>query len=257
MLSMIYMYLYYACTTDIVCMRRWERQSMNGPTPHTVSGGKGRRVCPGHYSKRSGTPTWCACHEGEWTILYVDRHLVHEVTSAQAFEGLRLSGRPVRRPEATFAVTDHNVPTTADRKSGVIANAASALQIATLQKNAAQFDLTLFDVNDRRQGIVHVIAPEQGITLPGMVIVCGDSHTSTHGALGALAFGIGTSEVEHVLATQTLLQIDPAPWRCASRATLPRGSTAKDLMLQIIGAIGTGGGARPCDRIYRLCHSRH
>jgi 3-isopropylmalate/(R)-2-methylmalate dehydratase large subunit len=181
-------------------------------------------------------------HEGEWTVLYVDRHLVHEVTSAQAFEGLRLAGRRVRRPEATFAVADHNVPTSPDRKLGIIANASSALQIATLQKNAAEFGLPLFDVNDVRQGIVHVIAPEQGITQPGMVIVCGDSHTSTHGALGALAFGIGTSEVEHVLATQCLLQTRPKTMEVRVEGALPRGSTAKDLMLHIIGAIGTGGG---------------
>ncbi|GAC1434559.1 MAG: 3-isopropylmalate dehydratase large subunit [Chloroflexota bacterium] len=180
--------------------------------------------------------------EGGWTVLYVDRHLVHEVTSAQAFEGLRLSGRQVRRPEATFAVADHNVPTTPDRKLGVIRNASSALQIATLQKNARAFDLTMFDVNDRRQGIVHVIAPEQGITQPGMVIVCGDSHTSTHGAFGALAFGIGTSEVEHVLATQCLLQMRPRTMEVRVDGVLPRGSTAKDLMLHIIGTIGTSGG---------------
>lgn len=177
-----------------------------------------------------------------WTVLYVDRHLVHEVTSAQAFEGLRLTGRTVRRPDLTFAVPDHNVPTTPDRKLGVIANASSALQIATLQKNAAEFDLTLFDVNDRRQGIVHVIAPEQGITLPGTLMVCGDSHTSTHGALGALAFGIGTSEVEHVLATQCLLQRRPRTMEVRVEGALPRGSTAKDLTLHIIGTIGTSGG---------------
>src|ERR1700693_2205453 len=137
-------------------------------------------------------------------ILYIDRHLVHEVTSPQAFEGLRLAGRPVRRPDATIAVADHNIPTS-DRRSG-IAEAESRIQVETLEHNVAEFGVPYFPVLDARQGIVHIIGPEQGISLPGMTIVCGDSHTSTHGALGTLAFGIGTSEVEHVLATQTLLQ---------------------------------------------------
>ena len=141
------------------------------------------------------------------TILYIDRQLVHEVTSPQAFEGLRLAARPVRRPDATFAVPDHNVPTT-DRSQG-IADPVSRVQVETLDANCADFGVTEFHMDDPRQGIVHVIAPEQGITLPGMTVVCGDSHTATHGALGALAFGIGTSEVEHVLATQTLLQKRP------------------------------------------------
>jgi len=178
--------------------------------------------------------------EGGRTLLYIDRHLVHEVTSPQAFEGLRLTGRRVRRPDATIAVLDHNVPTY-DRALPV-RQADSALQIATLEENCREFDLTLFDMKDPRQGIVHVIAPEQGFTLPGTTVVCGDSHTSTHGAFGALAFGIGTSEVEHVLATQTLLQARPKTMNVCVDGDLPFGSTAKDLMLAIIGAIGTDGG---------------
>ena len=173
-------------------------------------------------------------------LLYVDRHLVHEVTSPQAFEGLRQSGRPVRRPDATLAVPDHNVPTT-DRAQG-IAEEQSRIQVETLQQNCREFGITLFDVNDIRQGIVHIIGPEQGFTLPGMTIVCGDSHTSTHGAFGALAFGIGTSEVEHVLATQTLLQKRPKNMRIAVDGELPFGVTAKDVILAIIGRIGTAGG---------------
>ncbi|HWE62717.1 MAG TPA: 3-isopropylmalate dehydratase large subunit [Chloroflexota bacterium] len=177
---------------------------------------------------------------GERTILYIDRHLVHEVTSPQAFEGLRLAGRRVRRPDRTFAVLDHNVPTTG--RGLPIREPNSALQVATLERNAAEFDITLFGMDDVRQGIVHVTGPEQGITLPGMTIVCGDSHTSTHGAFGALAFGIGTSEVEHVLATQCLQQDRPRTMEVRVEGTLPRGSTAKDLMLAIIGAIGINGG---------------
>ena len=148
-------------------------------------------------------------------LLYIDRHLVHEVTSPQAFEGLRLTGRKVRRPDATLAVPDHNVPTT-DRSKG-IAEEQSRIQVETLQQNCREFGIQLFDVDDIRQGIVHIIGPEQGFTLPGMTIVCGDSHTSTHGAFGALAFGIGTSEVEHVLATQTLLQKRPLNMRIKRR----------------------------------------
>jgi len=178
--------------------------------------------------------------EGGRALLYIDRHLVHEVTSPQAFEGLRLTGRRVRRPDATIAVLDHNVPTY-DRALPV-RQADSALQIATLEENCREFDLTLFDMKDPRQGIVHVIAPEQGFTLPGTTVVCGDSHTSTHGAFGALAFGIGTSEVEHVLATQTLLQARPKTMNVRVDGGLPFGSTAKDLMLAIIGAIGIDGG---------------
>jgi 3-isopropylmalate/(R)-2-methylmalate dehydratase large subunit len=177
---------------------------------------------------------------GERTILYIDRHLVHEVTSPQAFEGLRLAGRTLRRPEATFAVLDHNVPTTG--RGLPIQEPNSRLQVATLERNAAEFGVTLFGMDDVRQGIVHVTAPEQGITLPGMTIVCGDSHTSTHGAFGALAFGIGTSEVEHVLATQCLQQDRPKTMEVRIEGALPVGSTAKDLTLAIIGAIGTNGG---------------
>lgn len=173
-------------------------------------------------------------------VLYIDRHLVHEVTSPQAFEGLRMAGRPVRRPEATLAVADHNVPTT-DRGLG-IADAESRLQVDTLASNCAEFGIRYFSMDDVRQGIVHIIGPEQGFTQPGMTIVCGDSHTSTHGALGALAFGIGTSEVEHVLATQTLLQKPAKNMLIAVDGDLPFGVGAKDLVLAIIGAIGTAGG---------------
>jgi 3-isopropylmalate/(R)-2-methylmalate dehydratase large subunit len=173
-------------------------------------------------------------------LLYIDRHLVHEVTSPQAFEGLRQSGREVRRPEAALAVPDHNVPTT-DRSQG-IAEEQSRIQVETLQQNCRDFGIKLFDVRDIRQGIVHIIGPEQGFTLPGTTIVCGDSHTSTHGAFGALAFGIGTSEVEHVLATQTLLQKRPKNMRIAVEGALPIGVTAKDVILAIIGTIGTAGG---------------
>ena len=174
------------------------------------------------------------------SLIYIDRHLVHEVTSPQAFEGLRTAGRPVRRPEATLAVPDHNVPTT-DRSKG-IEEEQSRIQVETLQQNCKDFGIQLFDVDDIRQGIVHIIGPEQGFTLPGMTIVCGDSHTSTHGAFGALAFGIGTSEVEHVLATQTLYQKRPANMRITVDGELPLGVTAKDVVLAIIGKIGTAGG---------------
>ncbi|HZA65722.1 MAG TPA: 3-isopropylmalate dehydratase large subunit [Geminicoccaceae bacterium] len=173
-------------------------------------------------------------------LIYIDRHLVHEVTSPQAFEGLRQSGREVRRPEATLAVPDHNVPTT-DRSKG-IAEEESRIQVEALERNCREFGIRLFDMNDIRQGIVHIIGPEQGFTLPGMTIVCGDSHTSTHGAFGALAFGIGTSEVEHVLATQTLLQKRPKNMRITVEGALPFGVTAKDVILAIIGKIGTAGG---------------
>jgi 3-isopropylmalate/(R)-2-methylmalate dehydratase large subunit len=172
-------------------------------------------------------------------LLYIDRHLVHEVTSPQAFEGLRQAGRPVRRPEAALAVADHNVPTT-DRSAG-IADETSRIQVETLSENCAEFGIPLFGMDDLRQGIVHIIGPEQGFTLPGTTIVCGDSHTSTHGAFGALAFGIGTSEVEHVLATQTLVQRRPKNMRIAVDGGLPRGVTAKDVILSIIGHIGTAG----------------
>ncbi len=174
-------------------------------------------------------------------VLYIDRHLVHEVTSPQAFEGLRMAGRRVRRVENTIAVVDHNVPTDADRLKG-INEPESKLQIETLEHNVAEFGVPYFPISDTRQGIVHVIGPEQGISLPGMTIVCGDSHTSTHGAMGALAFGIGTSEVEHVLATQTLLQKPAKNMLVRVDGKLPAGCTGKDIVLAIIGKIGTGGG---------------
>ena len=173
-------------------------------------------------------------------LIYIDRHLVHEVTSPQAFEGLRLAGRKVRRPEATLAVPDHNVPT--EGRAQGIADAESRVQIETLRQNAADFGVPIFDMDDLRQGIVHIIGPEQGFTLPGQTIVCGDSHTSTHGAFGSLAFGIGTSEVEHVLATQTLLQRPAKNMRVLVEGDLPVGLTAKDLVLAVIGKIGTAGG---------------
>lgn len=174
-------------------------------------------------------------------LLYIDRHLVHEVTSPQAFEGLRMAGRQVRHPEKTLAVVDHNVPTSADRKNG-IKNEESRIQVEALAKNAADFGVEYYSENDKRQGIVHIIGPEQGFTLPGMTIVCGDSHTSTHGAFGALAHGIGTSEVEHVLATQTLIQRKAKNMLVRVDGVLPEGVTAKDIVLAIIGEIGTAGG---------------
>ncbi len=174
------------------------------------------------------------------SLLYIDRHLVHEVTSPQAFEGLRVAGRSVRAPEKTLLVVDHNVPTT-DRSHG-IEDPESALQVATIAKNAAHFALEYYDEHDKRQGVVHVVGPEQGFTLPGTTIVCGDSHTSTHGAFGALAHGIGTSEVEHVLATQTLVQAKAKNMRVVVDGTMPEGVTAKDIVLAIIGELGTAGG---------------
>ncbi|TMJ28970.1 MAG: 3-isopropylmalate dehydratase large subunit, partial [Alphaproteobacteria bacterium] len=170
-------------------------------------------------------------------VIYIDRHLVHEVTSPQAFEGLRLANRPVRRPDATVAVADHNTPTTAGAM-----DEESRIQVETLEKNVADFGVPYFALDDARRGIVHVIGPEQGLTLPGMTIVCGDSHTSTHGAFGALAFGIGTSEVEHVLATQTVIQRPAKNMRVNVEGTLPLGVTAKDVILAIIGRLGTAGG---------------
>jgi len=178
--------------------------------------------------------------EGQDTILYIDRHYVHEVTSPQAFEGLRLNGRKVRRPGLTFATMDHNIPTT-DR-SIPIQDPLSKQQVETLKANCAEVGIVCFDMHDRRNGIVHVIGPEQGLTQPGMTIVCGDSHTSTHGAFGALAHGIGTSEVEHVLATQTLLQKKSKTMEVRVSGTLPVGVTAKDITLAVIGKIGTAGG---------------
>jgi 3-isopropylmalate/(R)-2-methylmalate dehydratase large subunit len=173
-------------------------------------------------------------------LLYVDRHLIHEVTSPQAFEGLRKNKRKVRRPDLTLAVADHNVPTT-DRSKGIL-DEESRIQVDTLRNNCKEFSVELFDMNDKRQGIVHIIGPEQGFTQPGTVIVCGDSHTATHGAFGALAFGIGTSEVEHVLATQTLIQKKSKNFRVNVTGKLPLGVTAKDIILKIIGTIGTAGG---------------
>ncbi|MEM1385490.1 MAG: 3-isopropylmalate dehydratase large subunit [Pseudomonadota bacterium] len=174
-------------------------------------------------------------------LLFIDRHLVHEVTSPQAFEGLRMTGRAVRDPKATLAVPDHNVPTSLDREEG-IEDAQSRIQVEALRKNAADFGIEIFDVDDVRQGIVHIIGPEQGLTQPGMTIVCGDSHTATHGAFGALAHGIGTSEVEHVLATQTLIQKKSKNMRVEVRGSLPVGVTAKDITLSVIGRTGTAGG---------------
>ena len=173
-------------------------------------------------------------------LIYIDRHLVHEVTSPQAFEGLRNSKRKVKNPEKTFAVADHNVPTT-ERTKG-IKNLESRIQVETLEKNCKDFDVNLFPLLDKRQGIVHVVGPEQGITQPGMTIVCGDSHTATHGAFGALAFGIGTSEVEHVLATQTLIQKPAKNMKISIKGNIIDGVTAKDIILKIIGHIGTSGG---------------
>jgi 3-isopropylmalate/(R)-2-methylmalate dehydratase large subunit len=181
-----------------------------------------------------------ASTDGEPDLLYIDLHLVHEVTSPQAFEGLRLAGRRVRRPELTVATEDHNVPTTDIDKP--IADEVSARQVDALRHNTAEFGITNYPMGDPGQGIVHVIGPEQGRTLPGMTIVCGDSHTSTHGAFGALAFGIGTSEVEHVLATQTLPQVRPKWMSVTVDGSLPAGVTPKDVVLAIIGTIGTGGG---------------
>ncbi len=174
------------------------------------------------------------------SLLYVDRHLVHEVTSPQAFEGLRMNKRKVRKPNLTLAVADHNVPTT-DRTKG-ISDLQSKIQVDTLRNNCNEFGVPLFDMNDKRQGIVHIIGPEQGFTQPGTIIVCGDSHTATHGAFGALAFGIGTSEVEHVLATQTLIQKKSKNFLLKVEGKIPVGVTAKDVILKIIGTIGTAGG---------------
>ena len=175
------------------------------------------------------------------SILYVDRHLVHEVTSPQAFEGLRMAGRKLRHAEATLAVADHNVPTTVDRLKG-IREEESRIQVETLEANAKDFGVTFYPMSDKRQGIVHIVGPEQGLTQPGMTIVCGDSHTSTHGAFGALAFGIGTSEVEHVLATQTLLMKPSKNMKVEVKGAVGFGVTPKDIILAIIGVTGTAGG---------------
>ena len=186
--------------------------------------------------------------DGEPDLLYVDLHLVHEVTSPQAFDGLRLHGRPVRRADLTVATMDHNVPTT----DGPVTDEISARQMEALQRNADEFGVTLYPWGSAGQGIVHVIGPEMGYTQPGMTIVCGDSHTSTHGAFGALAFGIGTSEVEHVLATQTLPQTKAKTMAVTVDGELPLGCSAKDIILAIINRIGTGGGVGPRDRVPRL-----
>ncbi|PZP86052.1 MAG: 3-isopropylmalate dehydratase large subunit [Azospirillum brasilense] len=182
-------------------------------------------------------------HEAEdgTCLLYIDRHLVHEVTSPQAFEGLRAAGRPVHSPAQTLAVADHNVPTTSDRLQG-IKDETSRIQVETLEANCAEFGVQYFRMDDKRQGVVHIVGPEEGFTLPGTTIVCGDSHTSTHGAFGALAFGIGTSEVEHVLATQTLIQKRAKNMRVTVNGTMGPGVTAKDIVLAIIGKLGTAGG---------------
>ncbi len=178
---------------------------------------------------------------GEPDLLFIDLHLVHEVTSAQAFDGLRLAGRTVRRPDLTLCTEDHNTPTV--NITAPIADPVSRLQIDTLRKNAAEFGLRLHSLGDKDQGVVHIIGPQLGLTQPGMTIVCGDSHTATHGAFGALAFGIGTSEVEHVLATQTLPQAKPKTLAVTINGALPEGVTAKDLVLALIAKVGTGGGA--------------
>ncbi len=179
--------------------------------------------------------------DGEPDVLFVDLHLIHEVTSPQAFDGLRMAGRPVHRPDLTVATADHNVPTADIDKP--VADPVSAKQLEVLATNCAEFGITCYPMGDANQGIVHIIGPEQGLTQPGMTVVCGDSHTSTHGAFGALAFGIGTSEVEHVLATQTLPQVRPATMAVDVDGALPEGVTAKDLVLAVIGTIGTGGGS--------------
>src|SRR5438045_7318621 len=179
-----------------------------------------------------------AAHEVAENLIYIDLHLVHEVTSAQAFDGLRLAGRSVRRPDLTLATADHNVPTTDIDQP--VADPISAKQLAVLARNCEEFGIRFFPMGHRNQGIVHIIGPELGLTQPGMTVVCGDSHTSTHGAFGALAFGIGTSEVEHVLATQTLPQRRPGTMSVSVDGDLPAGVTAKDIILAIIGRIGTG-----------------
>ena len=176
---------------------------------------------------------------GGEVLLYIDRHLIHEVTSPQAFEGLKLNKRPVRHPELTFATTDHNVPTDSRTK---ITDPVARTQVNALESNCAEHGIRFYGMNSEKQGVVHIIGPEQGITLPGTTIVCGDSHTATHGGFGSIAFGIGTSEVEHVLATQTLRQKKPMQYRVEFTGNLPIGITAKDLVLELIGRIGAAGG---------------
>src|SRR5256714_10619562 len=182
-----------------------------------------------------------AAHEVAPGLLYIDLHLVHEVTSPQAFEGLRLAGRPVRRPDRTLATADHNVPTDDTPVAARIRDELSRVQVQAVERNCEEFGVPIYSLGSERQGIVHVIGPELGVTQPGMTIVCGDSHTATHGAFGALAFGIGTSEVEHVLATQCLVQQRPRTMRIRVDGQLGEGVTAKDLVLAIIGQIGTDG----------------
>jgi len=210
-----------------VIKRKREKRGMSEAKPRTLFD----KVWDSHVVERLPDGT---------CVLYIDRHLVHEVTSPQAFEGLRMAGRKVRRPDATIAVADHNIPTT-DRRSG-IKEEDSRVQVETLERNVKEFGVPYIPILDVRQGIVHIIGPELGVSLPGMTIVCGDSHTSTHGALGALAFGIGTSEVEHVLATQTLLQKPAKNMLVRVDGALGFGATAKDIVLAIIGKIGTAGG---------------
>ena len=183
-----------------------------------------------------------AAHEVAPGLLYIDLHLVHEVTSPQAFDGLRLAGRPVRRPDRTLATADHNVPTDGSRVAAQIADHLSRVQVETLERNCEEFGIPIYSIGSERQGIVHVIGPELGATQPGMTVVCGDSHTATHGAFGALAVGIGTSEVEHVLATQTLMQPKPRSMRIVYRGELGFGVTPKDLILATIGELGVAGG---------------
>src|SRR2546429_5150329 len=183
-----------------------------------------------------------AAHEVAPGLLYIDLHLVHEVTSPQAFDGLRLAGRSVRRPDRTLATADHNTPTDGTPVAARIKDELSRVQVQTLERNCEEFGIPVYSLGSERQGIVHVIGPELGVTQPGMTIACGDSHTATHGAVGALAFGIGTSEVEHVLATQTLPQQRPGTMAVTVEGELPAAVTAKDVILAIIGRIGTGGG---------------
>src|SRR5450432_3438057 len=182
-----------------------------------------------------------AAHEVKPGLLYIDLHLVHEVTSPQAFDGLRLAGRPVRRPDRTLATADHNVPTDGTPVAERIRDELSRVQVQTLERNCEEFGIPVYSLGSERQGIVHVIGPELGVTQPGMTIVCGDSHTATHGAFGSLAFGIGTSEVEHVLATQCLVQRKPKSMRISYEGALGFGVTAKDLILATIGQIGVAG----------------
>src|SRR5215467_14140330 len=180
-------------------------------------------------------------HEVSDGLIYIDLHLVHEVTSPQAFDGLRLAGRKVRRPDKTLATADHNVPTDGTKAARLIADELSRIQVETLERNCVEFGIPVYSLGSERQGIVHVIGPELGVTQPGMTIVCGDSHTATHGAFGALAFGIGTSEVEHVLATQCMVQQRPRSMRIRYEGALGFGVTAKDLILGTIGQMGVGG----------------